>query len=363
MVSNVVQSLRGQLPHRRALTLSVVAVVVLLLALAGAVIPVPYVSLQPGPTMNTLGVNPETKKPLIEIVDAKTYPDDGHLNFTTVAYTGDPENPPTLYRALRDWLDPKRAVVPMDTIFPPGETAEQVEEANTALMADSQQTSVAAALTQMGKPLGSETYVGGVKKGLPAEGVLKVGDQITAVDGTKVTKATEVTDKLSHLAVGDKVTLTIVRGGKEQKAELTMGETTTDGQKRAVIGVELVDKFVLPIDVKMNVGEIGGPSAGLMFSLAIYDMLTPGSLTGGKFIAGTGTITADGQVGAIGGIQQKMIAARDAGATDFLVPAGNCDEAKSAAPDGLRLIKAETMGSAVESLQAIQSGKTQLPAC
>ncbi|MDX6738849.1 PDZ domain-containing protein [Actinocorallia sp. A-T 12471] len=363
MVSNVVRGLRERVPNRRALTLSVVAVLVLALALAGAVMPVPYVSLQPGPTMNTLGVNPETKKPLIEIVDAQTYPDDGHLNFTTVAYTGDPSNPPTLYRALRDWINPERAVVPMDTIFPAGETAEQVEEANTALMADSQQTSVAAALTQMGRQLGSETYVGRVHKGLPADGVLKSGDQVLAVDGTKVDKASEVTGKLKDYAVGDEVTLTIKRDGKQEKVTLKMGETTTDGAKRAVIGVELVDKFVLPIEVKMNVGEIGGPSAGLMFSLAIYDMLTPGSLTGGKFIAGTGTITVDGQVGAIGGIQQKMIAAKNAGATEFLVPPGNCAEAADAAPDGLRLIKAESLDSAVKSLEGLQAGKKDLPAC
>ncbi|MCD0448105.1 PDZ domain-containing protein [Actinocorallia sp. API 0066] len=362
MVSDVSRRLRGRLPNRRALTLTVVAVLVLLLALAGAVMPVPYVSLRPGPTLNTLGVNPQTDKPLIEITGEQTYADNGHLNFTTVAYTGDPDRPLTLYGALRDWLDPDRAVVPQETIFPKGETAEEVEQENTALMADSQQTSVAAALTQMGEKLTTESVVVGVEKGMPAEGTLETGDKITAVDGTPATQTAQITGKLREYKAGQQVTLTVVRDGKERTETLTMAAHPKEPDK-AVVGVKLADRYVLPIDVKMNVGDIGGPSAGLMFALGIYELLTPGSLTGGKFIAGTGTITMDGQVGAIGGIQQKMIAARDAGATVFLVPPGNCPAALDAAPDGLRLVKAETLDSAVKSLQALQDGKGQVPAC
>ncbi|WP_106399616.1 YlbL family protein [Actinocorallia populi] len=349
-------------PHRRALTLGLVAVLVLALAVAGAVMPVPYVSLRPGPTMNTIGANPETDKPLIEITGAQTHPASGHLNFTTVAYTGGPKRPISLFTALRDWLNGERAVVPQETIFPKDETVEEVEEENTFLMEDSQQTSVAAALIQMGQKPTTVSAVQSVEKGLPADGVLRPGDEILAVAGTKADRTSRVTGALKQYKPGQSVELTIRRDGKEQRVSMTLAPAPDDAN-RAVIGVVLRDRYVFPIDVKISVGDIGGPSAGLMFSLGIYDLLTPGDLTGGKFVAGTGTITPEGQVGAIGGIQQKMLGARKAGATVFLVPAGNCDEAVTAAPDGLRLVKAETLDGAVKALQSLQSGQGAVPGC
>ncbi len=362
MVTQAVEKDNERRSHRRTLTLALVAVLVLVLALIGAVMPVPYVSLRPGPTMNTIGSNPETKKPLIEINGEQTYPATGHLNFTTVAYTGGPKRPLSLFTALRDWLNGDRAVVPQETIFPENETPEQVEQQNTLQMEDSQQTSVAAALHELGKKTSTVSVVQTTEKGLPAYDVLKPGDEVLAVDGTAADRTAQVTSALKKYKPGDTVTLTIRRQGAEQKVPLTMAAAPGDAG-RAVVGVILRDRYVFPIDVKISVGDIGGPSAGLMFSLGIYDLLTPGDLTGGKFIAGTGTITADGKVGAIGGIQQKMIGARKAGATVFLVPPGNCQEATAAAPDGLRLVKAETMDSAVKSLEALRTGQGTVPSC
>ncbi|MEO3782166.1 PDZ domain-containing protein [Actinocorallia sp. B10E7] len=362
MVTQAVEKDNGRRSHRRALTLGLVAVLVLALAVAGAVMPVPYVSLRPGPTMNTIGANPETDKPLIEINGAQTYPAGGHLNFTTVAYTGGPKRPLSLFTALRDWLNGDRAVVPQETIFPKDETVEEVEQENTLQMEDSQQTSVAAALVQTGRKPSTVSAVQSTEKGLPADGVLKPGDEILAVAGKKTDRTTAVTTALKEYKPGEAVTLTVRRDGKEQKVSLTTAPAPDDAN-RAVIGVVLRDRYVFPIDVKISVGDIGGPSAGLMFSLGIYDLLTPGDLSGGKFVAGTGTITPEGRVGAIGGIQQKMIGAREAGATVFLVPAGNCDEASAAAPDGLRLVKAETLDGAVKALQSLQSGQGTVPSC
>jgi len=349
-------------PHRRALTLGLVAVLVLVLAVAGAVMPVPYVSLRPGPTMNTIGVNPDTDKPLIQIKGAQTYAAAGHLNFTTVAYSGGPERPISLFTALRDWLDGDRAVVPQETIFPPKKSVKEVEKENTLQMEDSQQTSVAAALIQKGEKLSTVSTVQAVEPGLPADGALKPGDEIIAVDGEKTVRTAEVTGALKSYKPGDPVELTVRRDGAEQRVSLKLAPAPDDPE-RAVIGVTLTDRYDFPIDVDISVGDIGGPSAGLMFALGIYDLLTPGDLTGGKFIAGTGTITPEGQVGAIGGIQQKMLGARRAGATVFLVPAGNCDEAVPAAPEGLRLVKTETLDGAVQALQALQSGQGAVPSC
>jgi PDZ domain-containing protein len=129
-----------------------------------------------------------------------------------------------------------------------------------------------------------------------------------------------------------------------------------------VIGVQVQENYKFPFNVRITVGDIGGPSAGMMFALGIIDMLTPMNLTNGKFIAGTGEITASGQVEPIGGIQQKMVGARDAGATVFLAPAGNCSDTVGAVPAGLRVVKVSTLSQAVTDLEAIKAGKS-VPSC
>ena len=128
------------------------------------------------------------------------------------------------------------------------------------------------------------------------------------------------------------------------------------------MGVEITEQYKFPFEVKISVGDIGGPSAGMMFALGIIDKLTHLSLTGGKFIAGTGEITPSGQVQPIGGIQQKMVGARNAGATIFLTPASNCADTKGAVPAGLRLVKVSTLTQAVDDLEAIKAGQP-VPSC
>jgi PDZ domain-containing protein len=140
-------------------------------------------------------------------------------------------------------------------------------------------------------------------------------------------------------------------------------QTVAGKEGQPVVGVLMQGSYKFPFDVDINVGDVGGPSAGLMFSLGILDKLTPGEITGGKRIAGTGTIDSAGQVGPIGGIAQKMVGARDSGATVFLTPADNCAEAVKAVPEGLRLVKADTLHDAVLALDALRTGKGAVPAC
>jgi PDZ domain-containing protein len=321
--------------------------------------------LTPGPTTNTLG---ETAKgqPLIEITGRQTYPYNGYLNFTTVAYQGGPGNRIDLLSALRGWLDPKTAVVPEEAIFPENESVQKVEQENTAQMESSQESAIAAALTELKIPITTAIKVASLQRGLPAERVLRKNDQVVAVDGAKVTKVEDVSAAIGKRPPGETVKITIKRNGKEQTVSVaTVPASAAAGARagKAVIGVVLGEDHEFPFTVKISVGDVGGPSAGLMFSLGIYDKLTPGALTGGTFVAGTGTITADGEVGPIGGIQQKMIAARDAGAKVFLTPADNCAEAAAHVPEGLRLIKAGTMHDTIASLEALRTGKGTVATC
>jgi PDZ domain-containing protein len=347
---------------RRAATLIFASALILILGMAGALIPVPYVALRPGPTSDTLGKL--GKVPLIEIIGAKTYPTNGHLNFVTVAYQGGPGNRIDLFTALRGWLDPDVAIVPEEAIFPKNVSTKKVEQENTQEMATSQEAATAAALHELHMPTTTMVVVDSVQKGMPADGRLKPGDQILAVDGQKIGQVADVSGVISRHKVGDTLKFDVKRDGKESAVEMrTVASPDRTAAGKPVVGVILREKFQFPVTVKISVGDVGGPSAGLMFSLGIYDKLTPGDLTGGKFIAGTGTITPEGEVGPIGGIQQKMVAARGAGATVFLTPTQNCGDAAGAAPKGLRLLRVDTMHGALQALDTLRSGKGDLPTC
>ncbi len=349
---------------RRAATLLVTGLLILILGMVAALIPVPYVALRPGPTSNTLGRLGKT--PLIQISGAKTYPTDGHLNFVTVAYQGGPGNRIDLFTALRGWLNPDVAVVPEETIFPKNVPTKKVEQENTEEMTDSQESATAAAMRELHMPMKAVVLVDSTQKGLPADGKLKPGDVIVAIDGKKVADMTSVTAAVTAHKPGDTATFTIKRGNAQMTVKVaTVASPDGTGGKpgRPVVGVVLRQKYQFPVGVKISVGDIGGPSAGLMFALGIYDKLTPQDITGGRFIAGTGTIDPQGHVGPIGGIQQKMVAARHAGATVFLTPTQNCADAVAARPKGLRLVRVDTMDGALKALAALRAGRGAIPAC
>ncbi|GII06145.1 YlbL family protein [Planobispora takensis] len=343
---------------RRALTLMVAGFLTLALGVVGTLVPVPYVVLSPGPTENTIG---EVKgKPVISITGRETYPTEGGLRLVTVAYQGGPGSRIDLFTALRGWLDPTIAVVPEETIFPPATTAEQVEEQNTQEMTNSQDDATAAALTELKIPFTSVITVAGTEKGLPAHGKFTQGDEIVSVDGVPGTDRETISGTVRKHKAGEQVTFVVKRGGKEMTLTVPTA-AAKDGTP--IVGITMAITYRFPFSVNINVGDVGGPSAGMMFSLGIMDKLTPGAMTGGKSVAGTGTITPDGEVGPIGGIQQKMVGARKAGATFFLTPAKNCAEALGAVPDGLRLVKVETLHGAVQALDAVRTGSGALPAC
>jgi len=343
---------------RRAVTLVIAAVGAFACLVVVFILPVPYVALLPGPTYNTLG--PLGHKQLVQISGHRTYATSGHLNMVTVSYIGGPgSNPPfNIFRAIQAWLSPHEAVVPQSELFPPGNTEQQVVKQDTQEMADSQQMAQAAALCQLGIKFTVINTVTSLISGLPAAKVLRTGDVITAVDGTPVTCRTSVSSLIQAHPAGQRIVLTILRKGRPQKVTLA----TASYLGRPVIGVNLVESFKFPFSVKINIGNIGGPSAGLMFALAIIDKITPANLAGVKFIAGTGEIEPDGTVEPIGGIQQKMAGARAAGATVFLAPAGNCPDTVGSVPAGMRVVKVSTLSGAIAALKALKQGKP-VPGC
>jgi PDZ domain-containing protein len=342
---------------RRSLTLLIAAVGAAAAIAVSVLVPVPYVILGPGPTLNTLGRD-SSGQPLITVSGHASYPTSGHLNMVTVSYQGGPGANLNIFTALAAWLNPDEAVVPESELFAPGQTQQQSQQQDTLQMSGSQQTATAAALTELHIAYATQVVVVQSKPGFPAQGVLKAGDVITAVDGQPVTGAARLTALIAAHPAGTALTVTIDRGGRTEQVQV---ETKLSGG-HPVMGVEIQEQYKFPFNVKFSVGDIGGPSAGMMFALGIIDKLTPLNLTGGKFIAGTGEIEASGKVDAIGGIQQKMVGARNAGATIFLTPASNCSDTKGAVPAGLRLVKVSTLAKAVSYLEAIKSGQA-VPSC
>jgi PDZ domain-containing protein len=340
---------------RRALTLLLSGVLAVLLTAAASAAPVPYVSYAPGPTFDTLSQVGGT--PVIDIQGREVFPDDGRLDLTTISVFSDL----TLTEALRDWFRRDRAVVPRELVFPPGQSAEEVRRQNAERLTVSESSATTAALRQLGIPVTTRVVVASVQEGLPADGALQPGDVLTAINGTPVSTAQQVSEIVSATAPGTQVRVRYVRDGAPAETVLTTAQPPGD-ERRSVIGVTLTQDADYPFEVTITLNDVGGPSAGLMFALGIVEKLTPESLTGGRYIAGTGEIAPDGDVGPIGGISQKIFAAQEKGADAFLVPEANCAEAVEGAPDGIRLVRVTSLDDAVMALATLRDGGTP-PSC
>ena len=323
-------------------------VMLVLLAVVGAKLPVPYAALGPGPTLDTLGS--VGNQQIISVRGRTPNPVSGHLNLTTVSVTDHLD----LFSALRGWFDGEISVLPREELFPPDQTPQQVDEQNARDFAQSESDAVVAALRELKFP--EKVVVQDLSDGSsPSRDKLKTGDVLEKVNGVAVPNLKTLERVLTSTAAGTTVTVDYTRARKPATASVTLAKAPR--RQGGALGVLVAMNPVAPFDVDIKVGEdIGGPSAGLMFTLGILEKVGPTELTGGKFIAGTGTISPDGKVGPIGGIPLKMIAARDKGAAVFLVPSDNCAEAKSATPQGLRLVKVTSLHDALGALATLRSG-------
>ncbi len=347
---------------RRYSTMVVATISLIVLTCVAYLVPMPYVTMRPGPAFDTLGEF-DSQQMFTFGDGVTTYPTTGSLDFTTVSVTR-ADTRLSLANGVRAYFDPDVAVVPKSLIYPDNQSAKQSTAESAAQLDGSKDSSRVAALRAAGYTVTGQPQVAGLVTGGAAAETLKVGDVVAQIDGATVATSAEAVAAIGAKTPGETVAVTVERDGKPQTFDITT-RPDVDDPKLPRIGVSLGTKYTYPIQINNNVGrEIGGPSAGTMFALAIYDKLTPGELTGGKKIAGTGEITADGVVGPIGGIRQKMRGAANADASIFLVPAANCSEATDGDDDGLKLVKITTLDDAISSLEALaKDPKATVPVC
>jgi Lon-like protease len=311
-----------------------------------------HVALKPGPTEDAMR--------LVDIEGSTAYSSSGELRLTTVAVEEDLD--------LAGWVRAMTSgtvdTVPRETLFPSTSDRDEVTRQNAMLMEDSQLTATLAALERLDFEL-DDAFDGAQVAEVLAEAVtdqLEVGDVIVAVDGEPTLDNQEVVATIADAEPGDELTLLVRRGDDERDITVTLGPAPDD-PARPFLGVLLRSYLELPVDVQIDAGVIGGPSAGLMFALSVMDLLEPGELTGGAVVAGTGTVDRDGRIGAVGGVRQKVVGATSPSqgqraATVFLVPEGNLDDARSVGvPRDVLLVPVATLDEALDALGELRAGR------
>jgi PDZ domain-containing protein len=336
----------------RTATISVVA----LAALIGVAIalPVPYVKLAPGPTFNVIGDN--DGQPFIRIEGTTTYPVSGNLDVTTVRESGGPRGGLTFVEAIGAWFSSADAVVPRELIYPDDVTREELRERQAALFSTSESDAVGAALTYLGIPVSTVVVAVGVVSDSPASEFFQPRDVIRSIDGEEVSVPRQVVEAVRGKPVGSAFTVDVTRQDEDVSFTVVSAPNPED-PSIPYIGVTAGTLFTPDFDIDFTLQNVGGPSAGLMFATGIVDKLTAEDLTAGGFVAGSGTIDPEGNVGPVGGIRQKLAGARSAGAELFVLPVGQCREAAGHVPDGLQVAAVTSLAEAVEAIRAWTAGR------
>jgi Lon-like protease len=298
----------------------------------------PVVALSPGPMEDVLA--------RLKVEGSRVYHSEGKLYLTSVGV----DDNVRFYEALLDMANRDVELVPRAQLYPDEQDSSEIDRENAALMDRSKETATVVALREVGydiEPSGVEVIQ--VVSGAPADGKLRPGDRIAEVDGRAVDSTEEVRKAITGHEVGERVRFRVDRD-KDEKTVAVKAEEV-DGDPR--VGILLRDLFPeLPVKVTIETeNNIGGPSAGLMFTLSIIDKLTAEDLTAGRRIAGTGAVDLDGGIGAVGGVAEKLIAVSRQGVDTFLIPAGNCDSVRGRVPAGLRLVKVSTIKEALRFLR------------
>lgn len=325
----------------------------LVTGLAALTLPSSYLLESPGPIFDTLGEVEDW--PVITVSGAESYETEGSLALTTVYVNGAPTSTVRVPDAMAGWVSASIDLTPQELVYPSGTTAEEVQQRNTAAMASSQELALAAALDHLGTDYAVELSVMDFTEEAVEAGtdqLLTPGDVVLAAQGETVT-GLEGLRRAVNDAAGEPVELTVVRDGDHVEIA---APTYQDADGEYYVGILLASEFDFPVEADIRLQDVGGPSAGLMFSLGIIDTMTDESLTGGQDWAGTGTVDPDGTVGAIGGIAQKVVGARDEGVEHFLAPRQNCGELEGRLPGGLDVYGVEDVDQAVGIVEAVRDG-------
>ena len=312
---------------------------------------VPYAAEGPGPMFDTLGEVEGT--PVVEIEGTEPDETAGELRMTTVSV----RSGMTLAQALSRWLLTDDTLVPLEQVFPPDMSPEEVEQSNKAAFSSSEAAATVAAMNHLGLPV--EIVVAETIGGSAAAGRLEAGDVIIGVDGQSVDKPGQVQEIVRAKEPGEEITLGLRRDGDTRTETLELGANPQD-EKLAMLGVYMNSRPVNGVEVSYNLQDIGGPSAGMIFSLAVIDKLSPGELNAGRTVAGTGTIAEDGTVGPIGGIEHKVRAAAEDGVELFLSPAANCAEALKGQQGDMVIAQVTTLDEAITAMEDFGAGRDVL---
>lgn len=347
-------------PRLRTLTLGLLPSLILGVVMISDHIPgtnisltVPYAAEGKGPTFNTL--ERIDGKEVVEIHAPVVDHTRGHLNMTTVSVRTDM----TFVQALGRWLVFGDTIVPIEQVIPQHKTKDEIHDLNQQAFASSESLATTAALHYLQLPLAVEVV--SAVPGSPAENLLREEDRILAVNDQQVTTSTQLREMIVNLAPGTDVHLKITRGGAAQDVVVTLGKHPHDANK-GFLGINMATVPAEDIEVNYNLKDIGGPSAGMIFALAVIDKLSPGELNHGKFVAGTGTITDVGEVGGIGGIRHKAAAAAEAGAELFLAPTANCRELAGRSFGEMKIAAVSSLDDAVKAMDEYAAG-TQPRSC
>ena len=336
-------------------------ILVVAVAIAAFTVPINVVIEAPGPTWNVLDNGSSSDQDVLKVKGTETYPTEGALRMTTVSVSGCPGYPVTTADLIAAWFSSDRRIVDRNEVCPQDQTAEQVEETGKAQMTASQDSAVIAALIETGMATAMRLTVTEVTEQQDSTEV-QVDDVLETIapeggETTTITSFSQLRELMSTIAEGTRVTLGVRRGEQQVSVALTT-IAPQKGTSGSLLGLSLKISVDSPVEASFGLSDVGGPSAGMMFALGVVDKITPGALTGNKDIAGTGTINMDGQVGPIGGIQQKIAGAHGAGSKFFLAPASNCDEVKGHEPEGMQVFAVSTLHEAVTATKAIASGNT-----
>jgi Lon-like protease len=300
----------------------------------------PYLAFSTGPVSDAADA--------IVASEVDTYPPEGELLMLTVV--SQDVNP---FEALIAGVDPTIDLVPKEAYRQPDESDEDYRKRVLQQMDDSQIRAITVALEYLGyEMVPTDVLITDLVPDLPAADVLQIGDSVDSFNGTEIVRSTDLTAALDGLEPGDIVDLEVTREGTTQDLQVELA-ARDDEEGGAMIGIIVGELTEPPFPVSIRAGNVGGPSAGMMHALAIIDTLTPGEMTKGHIVAGTGTIGYDATVGAIGGVRQKVVAAEAAGADYILVPEGNYEAALTAPRESIEIVSVATLQDAIDFLDGL----------